>query len=189
MMRDYYDVYPANLLDKPLALTGFYGAGVQRVGTSLSTRTGLPGIDLDRWIEHEAGCSLSEMHLTRPAEEHPRLERLLLKRALQERPAGVIMLGEGTLADEENRRLVLEGATLVYLRAQLPWLLAGIVEELQASPGCLPTFLYGAPGSASELLPYFHKRAPGYEAAHLVIDVDSRATGTVVQELKQRFKI
>lgn len=189
MERDYYDVYPARPLERPLALTGFLGAGVSRIGQALSSRTGLPAIDLLRWVEHRAGCSVSALVLEKGEATLSSLEAELLPKALRERPAGVLMLGDATLMSAENRKAVLEGATLVYLRARLDWLFDGIVRDLEASPGCHPAFLMGAPSSASELLPLFHKRSLGYECADFVIDVDDRSVTSVVNELRRKYSL
>ncbi len=188
-VRDYYDGYPERALERPLALTGFFGAGVSRIGNALTSRTGLPGIELLRWVEHRAGCSLSELTLRAGEQAVTALEDALLLKALAERPAGVLMLGDATLMSAENRKAVLEGATLVYLRAQLDALYAGIARDLEASPGCYPAFLLGAPSSPAELLPLFHKRALGYECADVIIDIDERSVTSVATELKERFSL
>lgn len=188
-MRDYYDVHPEQALERPLALTGFMGAGVSRIGSALSTRTGLPAIDLRRWVEHRAGCSVSELTLTKGELAVTELENELLPKALAERPAAILMLGDATLLSAENRKAVLEGATLVYLRAQLPALKDGIVRDLEAFPGCYPPFMTGAPTSAAELLPLFNKRSLGYECADVTIDIDDRSANSVVEELRQRFSL
>lgn len=189
MVRDYYDVYPERPLERPLALTGFMGAGVSRIGSALSSRTGLPAIDLARWVEHKAGCSISELVLTKGEAALTALEDELLPKALAERPAGILMLGDATLTTAENRKAVLEGATLVYLRAQLDSLKDGIARDLEAFPGCIPAFMTGPPSSAAELLPLFHKRSLGYECADVVIDIDDRSVANVVEELRRRFSI
>lgn len=188
-MRDYYDVYPERVLEKPLALAGFMGAGVQRIGNALSTRTGLPAIDLMRWVEHSAGCSISELTLEKGHEAVAALESELLPRALAERPAAILALGDGTLLTPENRKAVLEGATLVYLRAQLDALMGGISRDLESFPGCYPSFMTGGPTSASELLPLFHRRSLGYECADVIIDIDDRSVTSIVEELKKRFSL
>lgn len=189
MERDYYDAYPARSLERPLALTGFLGAGVARVGNALATRTGLPAIELLRWVEHRAGCSVSELVLREGEQALIALEGELLPKALAERPAGILILGDATLMSAENRKAVLEGATLVYLRARLDSLREGIARDLELSPGCYPAFLGGAPASASELLPLFHKRSLGYECADLTIDVDERSVTSVALELRRRFSL
>lgn len=189
MVRDYYDIHPQHTLERPLALTGFMGAGVSRVGTALATRTGLPAIDLMRWVEHKAGCSISELVLMSGEPALRALEDELLPKALAERPAGVLMLGDATLVRAENRKAVLEGGTLVYLRAQLDVLRDGIARDLEVFPGSIPAFMIEGPSSAAELLPLFHKRSVGYECADVIIDIDDRSLMSVVDELRQRFSL
>ena len=41
-MEGYYDPYPQVSLERPVALTGFFGAQVEQVAHALSARTGVP---------------------------------------------------------------------------------------------------------------------------------------------------
>ena len=77
----YYDPYPTHQLEKPLCLVGFMGSEIHMVGYFLSSMTGLPFIELDKWIEHEQKVSedgTSESKATSPkskgSEKKPKLK-------------------------------------------------------------------------------------------------------------------
>lgn len=111
----YYDYHPTVQLARPLALGGVPGAPYREVGHHLATLTGLTLIDLDRWIEHQVGQSLWDFVREDGEEELRRKEFEYLNRALAAQPRGLIIVSEGTLAREENRRQLRESAALIYL--------------------------------------------------------------------------
>ena len=111
----YYDYHPTLQLERPVALGGMPGTPYREVGHYLTSLTGLPLLDLDRWLEHQVGESLWDFmqsegeHVLRQKEfEH-------LDRALLAEPCGLLIVGEGTLAQPANRRRIRESASLVYL--------------------------------------------------------------------------
>ena len=111
----YYDYHPTLQLERPVALGGMPGTPYREVGHYLTSLTGLSLLDLDRWLEHQVGESLWDFmqsegeHVLRQKEfEH-------LDRALLAEPCGLLIVGEGTLAQPANRRRIRESASLVYL--------------------------------------------------------------------------
>ena len=62
-MQGYYDNHLSFVPEKPIALIGFPGAEVPRIARAISMSTGLPLIELDRWIEHESGKSIPQLIL------------------------------------------------------------------------------------------------------------------------------
>jgi shikimate kinase len=184
----YYDYHPTLQLPRPVALTGFFGAGVAEVAAIVSQRTGLSVVELDRWIEHEAGCSLSALVLERGLEELRRIEARLLPRALAQLPPALIALGDGALLREDNRRHVERAADLLYLRAELETLLPLVQREVQRSRSSTYPFVMAAPQSVDDLRPLFDDREPGYLGAGEVIDIDGRSTTDVSAQLLEELR-
>lgn len=60
-MSDYYEPHPRLLLERPFVLGGAIGCGTRLIGRILCARTGLPFVEVDRQIEHEAGCELARI--------------------------------------------------------------------------------------------------------------------------------
>lgn len=180
---DYYDYTPTVFLERPVALTGFLGGKLGHVGSMIAQRTGLSLIDLPRWVEHEAGRSLSELVLLDGEGALRAIEARLLRRALDDRPAGIIALGDGTLLDPDNRRLVQEKARLVYLKADLDDALRCIRAHLRESPGELPDFVLNEPESVQALRPLFEARREGYEGAEVVLEVSGKHPNRIAEEI------
>jgi shikimate kinase len=179
----YYDYAPTVALERPLALTGFMGAGIIEVASSLSTRTGLNLIEIPRWAEHTAGKSLSHVYLREGEGRLRALERGAVQRALRDRPFGILVLGDGTLLDDETRELLRKNTTLVYLRRNLSTLFQQVRTDLLQSPGCYPAWMMSPPADEDALAPLFERCRPGYESAHVTIDAGTRSSTTLAEEL------
>lgn len=165
----YYDHHPTLTLREPLALIGFMGAGTARIGHGLAARTGLPIHDVDRLLEQRVGMSIARLVVEQGDAVRRATEAELVAAALRARPAGIVVLGDGALIDEETRRRVTEAAHLVYVERPLPVLLEGIRRARARSAAAIPEFMIAAPRSVTDIEPYFAERVRGYEAARSVL--------------------
>lgn len=187
-MADYYDYHgPLVPLERPLVLTGFLGARVREVARRITATTGHPLFDLDRAIEHAAGCTVDELILEKGVPAMRTHERQLLERALRRKPPAVVALGEGALLDPEVRGLVARTATLVYLRLPIEALVASLRAQIARNKGRHYAWLMGLEPSEALLLPLFEQRRAGYESADLVVDGDADAT-TVARRVLERIE-
>ena len=119
-MDGYYDVAPRMSLEHPLAITGYIPSETRRIGYRLSALTGLGVTDLDRKVEHVAGQSIPRLLLEEGEDAYRRLEGEALRRLLNERPFGILTLGDGALLDTSSRQRVLQSTRLVILDLDLP---------------------------------------------------------------------
>ena len=118
-LSNYYEHGPLVLLQRPVVLIGFLGVDQHGLGRDLAALSGLPLVEVDRWIEHEAGQSLVSLVQTQGIEALRQLEDRFLAQALTSRPPGIVVLGDGALIKEANLQQVLDKATLVYLKLSL----------------------------------------------------------------------
>ena len=118
-LSNYYEHGPLVLLQRPIVLIGFLGVDQHGLGRDLAALSGLPLVEVDRWIEHAAGQSLVSLVQTQGIEALRQLEDRFLAQALTTRPPGIVVLGDGALIKEANLRQVLDKATLVYLKLSL----------------------------------------------------------------------
>lgn len=173
-MTDYYDHHaPVPPLDRPLVLTGFLGARVDEVARRITATTGHPLFDLDRAVEHAAGCTIDELILREGVPAVRAHERRLLEPALRRRPPAVVALGEGTLLDPAVRGAISRAGTLVYLRLPLASLVRSIRAQVARNPGRHYAWLMGLEPSEALLAPLLDERRPGYEGADRVVDGDA----------------
>lgn len=178
----YYSYDPTLFLAKPIAIAGPLGAGTAIVGAYLTQRTGLPFIDLDRWVEHQSSQSLLELHITKGATHVHRLERRLLKRALSETPHAIVSLGESALSSAYARFYASQRSTLVYLKHERA-ILNDQIENMSANERAV--FLGSQPNEES-FTQYLNKRESDFKSCAHIIEVGSRSAVHVAHEIIER---
>lgn len=182
-LSNYYEYGPLVLLQRPVALIGFLGVDQHGLGRDLAALSGLPLIEVDRWIEHEAGQSLASLVQTQGIEALRQLEDRFLAQALTTRPSGIIVLGDGALIKETNLQQVLAKATLVYLKL----LLASTYWKLrQQAVGSHPLLLQ-PPESTEELRPLLAERQGGFDQAHVTLDIDEMTPEAALRHLLDKL--
>jgi XRE family transcriptional regulator, aerobic/anaerobic benzoate catabolism transcriptional regulator len=182
-MQGYYDYHPLRTLERPLVLAGPIGGPQRQVAHGLSARLGLPFVELDRWIEHDAGASLWEILAEGGEEPLRQWETDALARALRARPAGIVVLGPTALLHSDNLPAVLQGATLVALRIDLPnlyWFLRG--REQDGGPQRHP-FLPHPLDSIDALRPLYETQQTALAEAHHTIDAVGKHPTRLTEEL------
>ncbi len=176
MDDDYYSPHATAALSAPVALIGGHGSGAAQVAQALCARTGIPFDDIDRTIEHMAGCSLAALSLRPEAGRYVELLRSALDQALRRRPCPVIALGPDGLRDAACRRRITGAATLVYLRAEPQVLAQRVSAQLREQPTryypALANIEAATPTRLAELL---DERSADYEAATLTIDIKDQS--------------
>lgn len=110
--------------DRTLLLTGPMGAGKTRVGLLLARRLAWSFIDTDEQIEAASGMRIAEIFASESETGFRRRESEVL-RGLPDRDA-VVALGGGAVCSEENRALLREKGTLVWLDAPAATLAARV---------------------------------------------------------------
>ncbi len=102
--------------DRCVLLCGLMGSGKSRVGRALASRLHWEFRDTDESVERAAGMKISEIF----ARDGEAAFRLLESEALRALPTHgcVIALGGGAVVSAENRRVLREKGTLVWLDAR-----------------------------------------------------------------------
>ena len=182
-MSNYYEHGPLVLLQRPVVLIGFLGVDQHGLGRDLVALSGLPLIEVDRWIEHEAGQSLVALVQTRGIEALRQLEDRFLAQALAARPPGIVVLGDGALIKETNLRQVLDKATLVYLKLSL----ASTYWKLRHQTVGPHPLLLQPPESTAELRPLLAERQGGFDQAHVTLDMDEMTPEAALRHLLDKL--
>ena len=118
-MVDYYDGSPLLHLRRPVVLISVLTELTRDVAYRVSALSGTTFHDIDRKVEHEAGRGLALYVLEEGEAVYRALEARCLERAIRERPAGIVALGDGGLLSPESRAVVDAGADLVVLELDL----------------------------------------------------------------------
>lgn len=160
-----------------LILIGFMGAGKTSVGEAYAKASGRQLLDTDRLIEAEAGLSISDIFAKQGEPAFRQAETAVLERLLAETEDAVISVGGGLPLLEENRSILKQLGTVVFLRVKPET----VLNRLQGDT--TRPLLQGeqVEKRVQELLAY---RNPLYmEAAHQVVDVDGKSLEELVTGL------
>ena len=101
---------------KRIVLMGFMGAGKTTIGKSLAEAAGIAFVDTDERIENEQGRKISEIFAEDGETAFRDMETDLLKRLVESKEEFVLSIGGGMPVREENRRLLREIGTVIYLK-------------------------------------------------------------------------
>jgi shikimate kinase/3-dehydroquinate synthase len=121
-------------LRRPIAVTGFMGAGKSTVGRLLAHRLGRPFADADAEIQRRAGCSVRALFERDGEPAFRALEETVTGDLLARDDAPVIALGGGALVSEVTRERVLDHAFCAWL--DVPFATAW--ERVEGAPGARP---------------------------------------------------
>jgi len=117
--------------DRCVLLCGLMGSGKSRVGRALASRLGWDFVDTDESVERAAGMKISEIFAREGEAAFRRREREAILALPTHRC--VVALGGGAVVDAENRRVLREKGTLVWLDAA-PETLAERIGDSQKRP-------------------------------------------------------
>lgn len=102
---------------KRIVLMGFMGAGKTTIGKALAEKLSWDFIDTDAEIEKEQGRKISEIFETEGEQAFRDMETQLLKKLEKSEERFVLSIGGGMPVKEENRELLRQIGTVVYLKA------------------------------------------------------------------------
>jgi shikimate kinase len=149
-------------LVRTLALVGLMGAGKTSVGKRLALMLGVPFVDSDQEIVEAAGMSILEIFASLGEPAFRDGERRVIARLLADRPK-VLATGGGAFIEPRTRAELLEGATSVWIRADLD-LLWDRVRDRPGRP------LLQAPDPRTVLADLDRRRSPIYAEADITVD-------------------
>ena len=147
-----------------IVLVGPMGAGKSSIGRLLAARLQRAFVDLDAWIEAEAGAAITTIFASEGEAGFRSRECRALGEVLMKSVASVIATGGGAVLDETNRRAMRDAGTVVYLQVDA----AMQLQRLQGD-GCRP--LLSADNPTQRLAELQAMREPLYrETADILFD-------------------
>lgn len=112
------DLRQAAPRDRTVVLVGLMGVGKSSIGKRLAMALDLPFRDADTEIEAAAGRTIAEIFSERGEAQFREGERRVIARLL-EQPPHVLATGGGAFMNPDTRRLILQRATAVWLKADI----------------------------------------------------------------------
>lgn len=162
-----------------LILIGFMGCGKSSVGIRLSDRLGRSVIDTDRWIEEREKKTISAIFTEAGEEAFRRMETECLKMLLQSADEQIISVGGGLVMREENRDLLKQLGTVIYLRVT-PETVYERVKKDRSRP------LLQVENPLEEIRKLLSYREPVYEAcADLIIDAADKSFEEILDRIEE----
>ncbi|MHB8966440.1 MAG: 3-dehydroquinate synthase [Coriobacteriia bacterium] len=160
---------------KHVFLIGFMGSGKSTVGAALATQLGRPFVDLDRLIETRVGAPVGAIFAERGEEGFRRIEQQTL-RDLEATEPSVVACGGGIVLRDENRCVLKENGTVVYLVVSPEEALARIGDA-----GDRPLLA----GDSARIAPrILEARLSLYRAAaDVIVDTSGRSVTDIVAEV------
>ena len=177
---------PSRQRVKNLILIGFMGAGKTSVGQYYAKKHNLPFVDIDSLIEITAGMSVSDLFAKKGEAEFRRRETEVLKRLLDTETVvpqkTLISVGGGLPLKEENRQLLKQLGTVVFLKVSPET----VVERLKGDTK--RPLLQGDDVNLRVAKLLAERESIYIEAAHEVVEADGRDFDEIVEEIEAIVK-
>ena len=165
---------------KNIFLVGFMGAGKSTVGKIVSKKTGYGFCDADKYIEKQAGTTITQIFADHGEDHFRDLESESMEE-LAKNENQVIATGGGVVQRDRNWDAMNSGGITIYLKATVEAIWERIKDD-----DTRPLLQVEDPiKTARELL---NKRAPMYEKADIVINTDNLSPELVAQEVLSKLK-
>lgn len=165
-----------------IVLIGFMGSGKSTIGISLSYKLQSILTDTDKMIEKQEGKSISEIFAQEGELYFREKETELLKKLKQEKTKQIFSVGGGTPIKKENRELLRELGTVVYLKVSPKT----VYERLK---GDVTRPLLQGENPMEKIRALLCEREDIYkEAADIVIVTDDKKPAQIVDAIMERCK-
>lgn len=182
MPSDYYEPHPSLRLARPLLLAGQIGCGAAAIGRTLTSRTGLTFFEVDRWIEHDAGCALAEIAAEYGAAHVERQAQEVLERLLKQPRPGVVVFDRAWLPKGAGAALRLQ-ADLVHVKRPAAELLERLPRERHRGGEWLLGGVAWPIQTEADLAPLLEQRRELLDEATIVLDAGTRHENELAAEL------
>jgi shikimate kinase len=162
-------------------LIGPMGAGKSTIGRQLAAMLQREFLDTDHEIERRTGASIPLIFEIEGEPGFRKRESAVLEE-LTRRDNVVLATGGGVVLSEENRQVLRERGTVVYLRADID-----ILTERTHRDRNRPLLQTADP--RAKLQEILHTRAPLYTStAHVIVDTDRRSPQAVARDVFDNLK-
>lgn len=180
-----------SIAKRHIGLIGFSGSGKSTVGPLLAKKLGLRFVDVDTLIAREYGATIPNIFAREGERAFRRLESRMIGRTLSGvKKAAVIALGGGAFISNENRSLILDNSTVIWLSCSVREIhrrLRGGNNRplLNVSPQTGQTMREARLRQIAALL---SKRLPTYRYANIRVATTNRTTQQVVSEILRQLR-
>ncbi len=169
---------------KNISLVGFMGSGKSAVGRALAAKMGFTFLDVDDYIEKQAGLAIPEIFKNQGESGFRTRETAALKELLSQNTGVVFACGGGAVLAAKNRDLLQERSLTVWLYATIKTTLRRV------PPGTRPLLDVENPTATARKI--LIERLPSYaRAADIVVSSENRieeVAEKIYEEIGRTFK-
>ncbi|MDO4502423.1 MAG: shikimate kinase [Coriobacteriia bacterium] len=166
---------PRYQLTRPVFFVGFMGAGKTSVSRKLARMLGLVSIDVDTYIERREERKVSQIFADEGEAGFRRIEAQVLRELAGREPA-LIGCGGGVVTTPENRQVLKECGTVVFLYVTADEA-RGRISDLSTRP--LFNEIEEARARNAARLPLYQ------EVATITVDTAGKSVSTIAREVRQ----
>lgn len=166
-----------------IVLIGMPGSGKSSAGRQIARRFGLSFVDTDHAIEAEIGMPIKDYFALHGEEAFRDLETATLRRFAQEPRQCLLSTGGGAVLRAENRAILRDGGTVLYLRASPDDIYRRLRHDTKR-----PLLQVADP--RARLHELYQVRDPLYrETAHFVIDTGRSSLQSLVHHIAMQLEV
>jgi len=162
-----------------VVLIGPPGCGKSSVGRHLAELTGKPYLDIDRLVEAQMRMPITEIFSRFGEARFRELEHRMINGAMTEPAPAIVSTGAGAVVDANNRSLLWQHGTVIYLQADV-----ALLYERLAADKSRP--LLQTPNPRDKIAALLAARAPYYEQADLIVPVRGKTIEQTCAEILSR---
>ncbi len=175
-------ITPSRSRGDGVILVGYRASGKTTVGRLLAQRLNRTFLDTDAAIEAHLGCSIAELFAKGAESSFRSAEQCVLRILCEENPKAVVATGGGAILSSENRDVIRQFGTVVWLTAPSPVLIDRLQHDAAARPALT------AAGLIHEVPAVLAQREPLYqEVADIAIDVAAASPDQAVESILRHF--
>ncbi|MEE3331982.1 MAG: shikimate kinase [Myxococcota bacterium] len=165
-----------------LWLVGMMGAGKSTLGPIVARALGRPFVDTDEVVVQTAGQSVQAIFESEGERGFRERERAAIVEVAKQ--GAVVSLGGGAIAQPGAPQRLAALGTVVYLRAGLATLMTRIGDGSQR-----PMLSGMSPDEREQrIAELLAERAPAYESAQLVVDVDTLEVDSIAEQIASQVR-
>ena len=164
-----------------ISLIGMMGCGKTTIGKCLSTALkGFAFIDTDSLIEENEGMRVCDIFTQKGEDYFRALETKVLKEIFETKGNKIISTGGGMVKSAENRQLLKENSTIVYLKTDAKEIYNRLKNNTERP-------LLRAADMEDRINNLLNERSRLYEEAHIIIDTSGKNIDIIQEETVQKI--
>lgn len=166
-----------------IALIGLRGAGKSTLGHGLADHLGIPFIEMDDEIEHDAGVPASEIFSLYGQVAYRRFEKRCLERIIEQYDHAVIAVGGGIVSDSPTYELLRSACYTIWIKTSPEEHMQRVIDQGDLRP------MHGREEAMADLRRILAERNEFYGLADAVIDTSNKTVDACQKELQNMYNI